>query len=160
MSTTPSNAGTPAAPLFRKPGEGVIHQVAMHENRCILSAEATGGVFSLFEIVCPPKEGVPFHTHTLEDETFIGVEGEIELVVGEAKYELTPGAVAFGPRGVQHCFHNPTDRPSRFYIIATPGGLERFFGECHERLPRSQPFDPALFVEIIRKHGMIVADHP
>lgn len=166
MSSLPSTKGVaappaaPAVPVVRAPGEGVVHHVARDDCRCILSAEVTGGAFSLFELVTPPGEGPPLHTHSNEDETFIILEGEVEVCVGDTTRRLTPGAVAFGPRGVRHAFRNVGTGPLRMYMIASPGGFERFFGECHERLPRTAAFDPALFVEIIRKHGMTVVDHP
>ena len=155
MSTSSTS---PVAPAVRQPGEGTVYHVAQHDNRCILSAEATGGAFSLFEIVSPPGDRVPLHIHTREDEAFLVLEGEIELTVGDAVHRLRPGSVVFGPRGIAHSFCNPCTVTSRMLVMTTPGGFERFFAECHERLPRTRPFDPALFVEIIRKHGMIIPE--
>jgi len=144
------------SPIVRGADEGQVYHVAQHSTRCILPAEATGGAFSLFEITSPPGDRVPLHTHTREDETFIVLEGEMDLTIDGVTHRLTPGMTAFGPRGIPHGFANNSGAPARLYVITSPGGFERFFAEVHERLPRTAAFDPALFVEIIRKHGMIV----
>lgn len=120
----------------------------------LLGAEQTGGRFSLFELECPPGQGTPPHAHSREDETFYVLEGRIDVTVGGVRHELGPGDAAFGPRGVLHSFTNPGPGAARFLVTTTPGGFERFFAECHERLAGDKPLDVELFVGIIRKHGM------
>jgi len=145
----------PAPPVVRRAHEGPVYQVVNHPTRCILGAPETGGAFSLFELTCPAGDGVPTHTHTTEDETFIALEGELTVTVGGVEHTLLPGGVAFGPRGVPHRFENRTDRPIRLLIVTTPGGFERFCAEVDAAFGHGAPFDPAAFVGLIRKHGML-----
>lgn len=122
----------------------------------LLSAEQTGGRFSLFELLCPPGQGTPPHAHAREDETFYILEGRIDITVGGVTHELGPGSAAFGPRGIPHSFTNPGPGDARFLVTTTPGGFERFFEEVHEKLPATKPLDMPLFLDIIRRHGMTV----
>ena len=96
----------------------------------LIVAEDSAGVFSLAEIVVPPRRGTPLHTHRREDETFHVIEGEVEFTAGGQTFHAQPGSVVFGPRGVPHSFCNVGDLNARMLCVATPGGLERFFTEA------------------------------
>lgn len=122
----------------------------------LLAADQTGGQFSLFEIHCPSGEGTPPHCHSREDETFFVLEGRLDITVGGVRHELRAGDAAFGPRGIFHSFANPGPDVARFLVTTTPGGFERFFEECHARVPANQPVDVPLFLSIIREHGIAV----
>jgi quercetin dioxygenase-like cupin family protein len=148
-------AASAASPVVRPAHEGAVYQVVNHPTRCVMSAADTGGAYSLFELTCPPNDGVPPHTHTTEDETFIVLEGELVLTVGGVEHTLGPGDVAFGPRGIPHRFENRTDASTRFYVMTTPGGFERFFAEVDEAFGHGRPFEPRAFLGIIRKHHML-----
>lgn len=148
-------AASVASPVVRPAHEGAVYQVVNHPARCVMSAEDTGGAYSLFEVTCPPGDGVPPHTHTTEDETFIVLAGELILTVGGVEHTLGPGDVAFGPRGIPHRFENRTEAATRFYVMTTPGGFERFFAEVDEAFGEGRQFDPRVFLGIIRKHHML-----
>lgn len=145
-----------AVPVIRHADEARLLNVAGVATRVLLDGSHTGGAFSLFELVCPPGQGVPPHIHSREDEAFHLLEGSLEIEVDGRPHALAPGASVFGPRGVPHAFRNAGTRDARFLVIATPAGFERFFTECHERLPASAPLDVALFMKIIADHGMTV----
>ncbi|MFG0275441.1 MAG: cupin domain-containing protein [Phycisphaerales bacterium] len=148
-------AATTTSPVVRAADDGPVYQVVNHPTRCVMSASDTGGAYSLFELTCPPNDGVPMHTHTTEDETFIVLEGELTLTVGGVEHTIGPGGVAFGPRGIPHRFANRTDRTARFYVMTTPGGFERFFAAVDEAFGHGAPFDPRVFLGLIREHHMI-----
>ena len=73
-----------------------------------------------------PGGGSAWHTHTLEDETIVVVDGALVVNDGERR-EVEAGEAHVLRRGVRHAFANETGAPTRVYFVCTPGGLERFF---------------------------------
>jgi mannose-6-phosphate isomerase-like protein (cupin superfamily) len=105
-------------------GEGELIEVA--GNRIMIK------VASPSQLVCdysaaPRFPGPPLHVHPGFDETYLVLEGRLEVVVAEQHSELTPGAVAYVSGTVPHTFRNPDDERARFLSICSPGGFEHFF---------------------------------
>src|SRR4028118_754578 len=98
-----------------------------------VTAEQTGGAYSLFEGTVPPGGGAPPHIHHREDEGFYVVEGEFEFSrVGETM-RAGPGSLVYVPRGSLHAFSNVGEGRGTLLLSQTPGGLhERFFEEVGE----------------------------
>lgn len=63
---------------------------------------------------------------THDDEIWAVLEGEITFFVGEQQYDLGPGDVAFGPRGVPrgHVVRSPE---SRLLVTSAPAGIAEWF---------------------------------
>ena len=98
-----------------------------------VSAEQTGGAYSLFEGLVRPGGGTPPHVQHREDECFYVLEGEFEFLTGEEVARAGPGALLYVPRGTLHSFENVGDDLGRVLICQTPGGLhERFIEEVGE----------------------------
>lgn len=98
---------------------------------CLLTAEETGGAYSLFDMVTPPgDQGPPPHTHTMEDEAFYVLEGEHTVVIDGKEIKGGPGSWMFAPRFKPHSFRNDSDQPTRVLMFASPGGFEKFFDAC------------------------------
>ena len=91
-----------------------------------VSAETTGGAFSVLEEV-PPLSDTPAHIHANEDEYFHIIEGEHVITVGEREHALGPGEGVFAPRGVPHAQRRVQEGVGRLLLIVAPGGLEGFF---------------------------------
>lgn len=70
----------------------------------------TSGSMTVLEFVMGPKQGPALHTHLREDELWYVLEGEFRFKAGDAMLQASTGGMAFGPRGVPHCFQN-TARP-------------------------------------------------
>jgi mannose-6-phosphate isomerase-like protein (cupin superfamily) len=95
-----------------------------------VTAEQTGGAYSLFEGLVPEREGTPPHIHHREDECFYVLEGEFEFLTGEDTVRAGAGSLVYVPRGTLHAFKNVGEGPGRLLNSQTPGGLhERFFEE-------------------------------
>ena len=94
------------------------------------SAETTAGSFSIVEEIAPLD--TPPHVHANEDELFIVLEGEHEFTVGDAVFDVGPGAVVFAPRGVPHSHRRIVPRTGRFLTLVSPAGFEGFFRELSE----------------------------
>lgn len=147
---------TALKPIVRQTSAGAMYQVVGHPTRCIMSADDTGGAYSLFELHCPPGDSVPVHSHSNEDETFIVLEGTLTFFVGGVTHTAPPGTVVFGPRNIPHQFRNESDQHARLYVMTTPGGFERFFAAVDAALKRGESFTPDVFVSLIEAHGMTV----
>ena len=92
-----------------------------------VSADATGGAFTLFEENQPVD--TPLHVHEREDELFYVLEGEHVFQVGEREHHAGPGDLVFAPRGVPHSQRRVVPREGRTLVLTSPGGLEGFFRE-------------------------------
>ena len=98
-----------------------------------VTAEQTGGAYSLFEDTVPPKGGAPPHIHHREDESFYVVEGEFEFFRDGETIRAGAGSLVYVPRGSLHAFENVGEGRGRLLLSQTPGGLhERFFEEVGE----------------------------
>jgi mannose-6-phosphate isomerase-like protein (cupin superfamily) len=98
-----------------------------------VSAEQTGGAYSLFEGLVPPRDGTPPHIHHREDECFYVLEGEFEFSVGDDTVAAGVGSLIYVSKGTLHAFKNVGEGPGRLLASQTPGGLhERFFEEVGE----------------------------
>ncbi len=101
-----------------------------------MSAERTGGAYSLFEAVSPPGGGPPPHVQHREDECFYVLEGEFEFLVGNEVIVAGAGSLLYVPKGCLHAHKNVGSQPGRLLLSQTPGGLhERFFEEIGEPPP-------------------------
>lgn len=105
-----------------------------------LEQQETGGALACIEVVVPPGEGIPPHTHHVEDEIFYVIEGAVEILGDDmpGPVNIPQGGLFYGPRGRLHGFRNPTDAPIRLLVLMTPGGnMQRMFGALAELTARS-----------------------
>jgi quercetin dioxygenase-like cupin family protein len=108
------------------------------ERFCIrVSAASTGGTYSVTEIVSSPGDSTPLHVHRKEDEYAIILEGVAKIVYGNEVIHAEAGKSIFLKRGIRHGWGNPTDKPIRLLMIASPGGCE----EALRIIARGGPID-------------------
>lgn len=74
-----------------------------------------------------PHEGVPFHKHLFEDESFYIIEGQFEITVDERTIVGGPGTFVYGPRNVPHRWTNIGSGRGRILSALSPSGLEDYF---------------------------------
>ncbi|MBV9807623.1 MAG: cupin domain-containing protein [Solirubrobacterales bacterium] len=106
------------------PGESELIEVAGNRIRIIVANPTL--------LVCdysaaPHFPGPPLHVHPGFDETYIVLEGRLEVTVAEERRELAPSAAAYVSGSVPHTFDNPGAERARFLSICSPGGFEDFF---------------------------------
>lgn len=87
----------------------------------------TGGTCTWMLVENSPQEGVPFHKHLREDESFYVIDGQFEITVGEKTVVGGPGTYMYGPRGVQHRWTNVGSRRGRLLNVFTPSSIEDYF---------------------------------
>ncbi len=71
--------------------------------------------------------GPPLHVHPGFDETFVVVEGRLEMTIRAERTELQPGATAYVTGNVPHTFRNPAGQRTRFLLVCSPGGMDDYF---------------------------------
>jgi mannose-6-phosphate isomerase-like protein (cupin superfamily) len=128
-------------------------QVVGSQIRVLLGGAQTGGAFTIVEDTTPPGGGPPPHVHQREDEGFVVLEGEIEVLLGDRWVRVPPGTSVFGPRGVPHTFRNVGKAPSRMIVTISPAGFEHFFAEV-DRMSAGGPPTPEQLIELGAKYGL------
>ena len=129
-----------------------------------LSAEDTGGAYSMIEETTPPGGPLP-HIHANEDEAFCVLEGDVEFMLGGGTVPVPLGTCVHAPRGTLHTFKNVGTSQSRGLAVITPGGFERFFLEAGEAVTEGAfgpegPPDVGRIVEIGRRYGLEIPPPP
>jgi uncharacterized cupin superfamily protein len=76
----------------------------------------------------PPGGGPPPHRHDFE-ETFIVLEGELDVTFRGNKRAVRSGETINVPANAPHQFHNSSSQPVRMLCVCSPSGLEEFFME-------------------------------
>jgi quercetin dioxygenase-like cupin family protein len=98
----------------------------------------TGGSFAQVETDDPRGTATPLHVHHNEDETFYVIEGEITVLVGDERIDLTAGDFAFAPRDIAHAYIVSSER-ARMLTTLSPAGLEELFVELGEVVIGTEP---------------------
>lgn len=128
----------------------------------LLDSERTGGQLAMFRSAAPAGAASPAHLHTREDEIFVLLRGSGIIWVGDRRYELGEGGVAFLPRGVPHAYRITAD--ADLLALSTPAGLEGFFRGAGRdaRAPRPQGWSitPETMSKAAADNGQIILGPP
>jgi quercetin dioxygenase-like cupin family protein len=76
----------------------------------------------------PPGGGPGPHRHDFE-ETFVLLDGEMEVTFRGKKSTVRAGETINVPSNAPHQFHNSSPYPARMICICAPAGNDRFFQE-------------------------------
>jgi len=98
-----------------------------------VSGKDTNGRFCVIDMYVPPGGGPPPHRHDFE-ETFIVLEGEIELTFRGKRSTAALGQTVNIPSNAPHQFRNVSDQPVRLLCICSPAGQEEFFEQVGVRV--------------------------
>ncbi|WP_263350510.1 cupin domain-containing protein [Acidicapsa acidisoli] len=111
-------------------GEGKLPHIGLVGDTYTItvSEEDTNGRYSVIDMHVPPGGGPGLHRHNY-DETFIVLEGEIEVTFRGTKTTARAGDTATIPSNAPHKFHNAASEPGRLICICSPAGIEKFFLE-------------------------------
>jgi quercetin dioxygenase-like cupin family protein len=152
---------------YHEPGSGQTLRLGPSEYLTeLVGSEATGGGYTMFEVVSSQESGVPLHHHGW-DEGFYVLEGKYEISYVDdddevVAIEALPGSYVHVPAERLHAFTNLSDGYSKMLSINQPVGLEPVLREAGIRVEEvgAEPLDPPLpmdeFGAIFVKHGVIV----
>ena len=120
--------------------------------------EQTNGGLLVLEQIDDQKGGPPRHVHLAQDEWFYVIQGDYVVEVGEARFELGPGASVLAPRGVPHAWAHVGEGTGRMLVEFHPAGqMEAFFVQATQ-LSGVTP-GPEL-AQLFSDHGMQLVGPP
>jgi quercetin dioxygenase-like cupin family protein len=93
----------------------------------LLSGDDTGGALNAIDQQLPAGLATPLHVQPDDDETFVLLEGEIELWSEGEVSRAQAGQAVFVARGTRHAFRVVSADGARLISFGTPAGHERFF---------------------------------
>ncbi len=100
----------------------------------LVTGDDTNGRFCLIDMLIPPGGGPPPHRHDFE-ETFIVLEGQLELTFRGNKLTAGAGTTVNIPSNAPHQFRNSTGAPARALLLCSPAGQENYFAQVGIPLP-------------------------
>jgi quercetin dioxygenase-like cupin family protein len=121
----------------------------------LVSGEMTGGQSATIIQTSPPGGGPPPHSHANEDETFIVLEGNYELLRAGAWIKVLSGQAVHTTRGSVHTFRNVGATTGRMLCFVTPSGLEKYLEEISVL---SVPEDMPQVLAISERYGITFAE--
>jgi quercetin dioxygenase-like cupin family protein len=92
----------------------------------LVTGDDTAGKFTLIDMHIPPGGGPPPHRHDFE-ETFIILDGELELGFRGSNLVAKAGETVNVPANAPHSFHNASSEAARLLCLCAPSGQEKFF---------------------------------
>ena len=92
----------------------------------LLTGDDTDGRFCLIDMHVPPEGGPPPHRHDFE-ETFVILEGELDVTFRGNKSVVRAGDAVNIPSNAPHQFHNSSSKSVRLLCLCSPAGQENFF---------------------------------
>ena len=119
-------------------------------------SDDTFGAWTLFEYAMPALFAGPApHWHKRTTEALFVLEGDIHVHLDGRDIHLPVGGFALATPGLVHTFSNPTTTLARVLILASPGGVERYFDEVAALLSREAhwpPRDMSAYEKLALKH--------
>jgi quercetin dioxygenase-like cupin family protein len=98
----------------------------------------TGNAFAQIETDDPCGGAPPMHVHRNEDETFYVLEGEVTVLAGDERIDLSAGDYCFAPRDIPHTYIVRSER-ARMLTTLSPAGLEELFVTLGVPVTDSEP---------------------
>lgn len=97
--------------------------------RVLAGRDDTAGAYEVFEVEGPEGSGPPPHAHPWT-ETFVVLDGEVTVLIGEDEHLLRAGERATVPYNTVHTFRLGSDA-ARLLAITDGIAAGRFFEDLH-----------------------------
>src|SRR6516164_892757 len=134
-------------------GTGPAYRSPVDQITLLITGVQTGGAFFIAEVWVPPGGGTPPHIHHREEETFYLQQATLTIQVGGKTLNASPGDFVHLPRGIVHCFRNTGTVDTKFLLVVTPAGLEKFFAEvfypAEDRSEELPPMTEAFLARVL-----------
>lgn len=101
----------------------------------------------------PAGSGTPCVTHDKEEETYLILEGQLEMYTPKEAHLLNPGDLVHLPPQTPHGYRNTSDRPARFIAWTVGGPMDQFFVKMHDKV-RDLPKDLPAMQAVMEEHGV------
>jgi mannose-6-phosphate isomerase-like protein (cupin superfamily) len=154
-------------PRIIPPGGGSVAAIRNFATATKVSAEDTGGQYSVLEhTLAPGFVAMPMHRHLRESKTFYVLAGGISVKLRERVFAAKAGTTLFIPAGTQHTMWNarpedPKERggrgpgeTARFLAVVAPGGLERYYEKVASFIREGGKPDVPSILAASAEHGV------
>jgi quercetin dioxygenase-like cupin family protein len=134
-------------------GDGESFQIG--PNRVTLKAggEDTGGAYALLEYTLAPEfGGTPPHRHAAS-ESFLVVDGEIDVWIADRWIRGRPGALFLVPGRLPHTMRNGGPDPARVFIVGPPTA-PAYLRDLASVFSADGVADPDRLNEVFARHGI------
>ncbi len=108
----------------------------------LITGDDTNGRFCLLDMLLLPGGGPPPHRHDFE-ESFVVLDGEIEVTFRGKKITAAAGTTVNIPSNAPHQFHNSSSKNARALLLCSPAGQENYFGRVGIPLPTRTSTPPS-----------------
>lgn len=71
-------------------------------------------------VECGPNSQQPSHSHLESEQAYVIVRGQGEMIVGDERQKVGPGAMILIPPGTDHAIRNPSDQTLVYVSAASP----------------------------------------
>jgi len=147
--------------IYLGPGEGRTVSILGTEIGLKAGTADTGGHYGLIEYTAGPEfMGPAPHLHPEMEEAFYVLEGEFTIRLGGDSILAPAGSFVLIPRGTVHTFSNPGPTSSKFLLIVSPGGFERYFEELAPLVEQHGFPPPEAMQRLSEKYNFRVAEPP
>jgi quercetin dioxygenase-like cupin family protein len=131
--------------------------------RIMLDGKKTDGQLTMIRSAAANGSASPVHVHDKEDEIIVLLKGSGIFWVGDQRWELSEGGVAFLPRNVPHAYRF-TSEDVDMLAVCTPAGTEDFFRAAGWDLSRPKPegweITPATMAAAAAATGQTILGRP
>lgn len=119
-----------------------------------VQVDHAGGRFELFVVTGEAESGPPPHAHPW-DEAYLGLEGHVEVTIGDHTTTIGPGDVAVAPAGTLHCYRVASER-ARFRVVTSGHRASQFFADMSRNAAPGLPTPESLpvIIDIARRNGL------
>jgi quercetin dioxygenase-like cupin family protein len=129
MSTIPADDPSRSLTLSQADDPALPHVgVAGDTYTILVMGKYTAGRYCLIDMYVPPAGGPPPHRHDFE-ESFMVLEGEVEVTFRGLEETIRAGQVINIPANAPHQFKNKSGQAARLLCYCSPAGLEELFLE-------------------------------
>lgn len=110
-------------------GQTIYNTVTGEALTFLQTAKDTNGEKLVFDLLLNPGSTVPMkHVHTMQDEIFEIVSGEVNIEVGKELKHLKAGDKAVMPKNIPHRWWNESSEEARLTVTFIPAhNTEDFF---------------------------------
>lgn len=139
--------------IIRREDGTLLHVLGDQVTLKLASADSPFGQ-SIVMVDVPSGSGTPCVTHAKEEETYLLLEGELEMYTPTDSHRLMPGDLVHLPPQTPHGYRNSSDAPARFLAWTVGGPMDRFFVRMNDEV-RNLPDDLPAMHAILEDHGVV-----
>jgi quercetin dioxygenase-like cupin family protein len=140
-------------PVFTSPQSQPVLGFLGSPERLLVSGADSAGEFALFESTGVRGGTAPRHRHRHASETFIVLDGEMLIEVGDEQRIASAGHTAILPRDVPHTFVI-VSQTARYLTLHTPAGFDTFVRDVSDLARDGGGPDRTALVAVAATHGI------